>query len=166
MRELSPSFVARDATEVAPELLGKLIELGGRVVRVTEVEAYTADDPASHSFRGRTARNATMFGPAGRLYVYFVYGVHHCANVVTGLDGDGQAVLVRSVVVPGVDPRLTNGPGKLAKVLGVGLEADGSTLRLFDDGAVALDPAIVTTRIGITKAAELPRRWVQRAWHR
>ena len=166
MRELPPSFVARDATVVAPELLGKLVGLGssGVLARITEVEAYTADDPASHSFRGRTARNATMFGPPGRLYVYFIYGVHHCANVVTGADGDGQAVLVRSVVVPGVDPRLTNGPGKLTKVLGVDLRDDGSPLRFVDDGATSPDPPVVTARIGITKAADLPRRWVQRTW--
>jgi DNA-3-methyladenine glycosylase len=166
LRELPPSFVARDATVVAPALLGKLIELGtnGALVRITEVEAYTADDPASHSFRGRSTRNATMFGPAGHLYVYFIYGVHHCANVVTGDDGDGQAVLIRSVVVPGVDPKLTNGPGKLTKLLDIDLRDDGAAIRVFDDGAASPEPPLVTARIGITKAADLPRRWVQRTW--
>ncbi len=166
MLELPPSFVARDATVVAPALLGKLIQIGssGALVRVTEVEAYTADDPASHSFRGRTSRNATMFGPAGRLYVYFIYGVHHCANVVTGDETDGQAVLIRSVVVPDVDPKLTNGPGKLSKVLGIDLSDDGAPIRVFDDGAASPEPPLVTPRIGITQAADLPRRWVQRTW--
>lgn len=162
--ELPASFFAADATEVAPALLGVLIDLAGTLVRVTEVEAYTADDPASHSFRGPTPRNATMFGPPGRLYVYFIYGVHHCANIVTGADGDGQAVLVRSVEVPGVDPRRTNGPGKLTKVLGIDRTHDGRVVRAYADAADSPEPVLVTPRIGITKAADLPRRWVRRDW--
>ena len=76
-----------------------------RLARITEVEAYTEDDPASHSFRGRTARNATMFGPPGRCTSTSSTGMHHCVNLVTGPEGDGQAVLIRAVVVDGVDPR-------------------------------------------------------------
>ncbi len=97
MRRLRRSFFARPSTTVAPELLNKLLVAGESVGRIVEVEAYMADDPASHAFRGQTRRNATMFGKAGVLYVYFTYGMHHCANIVTGSVGDGQAVLLRAV---------------------------------------------------------------------
>lgn len=163
-RRLGPSFFARDATEVAPELLHKLLRVdapGGLVdVRICEVEAYTQDDPASHSWRGPTPRNAAMFGPPGRLYVYFVYGMHHCLNLVTGPDGDGQAVLIRSVRIEGVDPRLTNGPGRLTKVIGIDLADNATHAELFDDGVAPPPDAVTTPRIGITKAVEWPRRWL------
>ena len=100
VRRLRRSFFARPSTTVAPELLNKLLVAGESVGRIVEVEAYMADDPASHAFRGQTRRNATMFGKAGVLYVYFTYGMHHCANIVTGSVGDGQAVLLQ-----GGDPR-------------------------------------------------------------
>jgi DNA-3-methyladenine glycosylase len=162
-RRLPVSFFARDATSVAPELLHKVMRIGsgsGAVdARIVEVEAYTEDDPASHSFRGATARNAAMFGPPGRLYVYFVYGMHHCANVVTGPEGVGQAVLVRAVVIDGVEQRRTNGPGKLTKILAIDRSHDGSEVVIVDDGA-AVPPPVVTPRIGITKAVDWPRRWL------
>ncbi len=161
-RRLPVSFFARDATVVAPELLHKLLRVGSGSssidARIVEVEAYTQDDPASHSWRGPTARNAVMFGPPGRLYVYFVYGMHHCVNVVTGASGDGQAVLVRAAVIDGVDPRRSNGPGKLAVALGVDRSHDGVRGCVLDDGA-AVPTATVTPRIGITKAVDWPRRW-------
>jgi DNA-3-methyladenine glycosylase len=162
-RRLPVSFLARDATVVAPELLHKLLRVGsgpGAIdARIVEVEAYTQDDPASHSFRGATARNAVMFGPPGRLYVYFVYGMHHCVNIVTGASGDGQAVLVRAAVIDGVDRRRSNGPGKLTVALGIDRTHDGARANLLDDGAPV--PAMtVTPRIGITKAVDWPRRWV------
>lgn len=160
MQRLPATFAERDATIVAPDLLNKLLRVHGRVARIVEVEAYTADDPASHSFRGRTARNAAMFGPAGHWYVYLVYGMHHCVNLVTGADGDGQAVLIRSVLVDGIDPARTTGPGRLTSVLGIDRSLTGVVAELFDDGTAPPSRPIVTARIGITKAADWPRRWV------
>lgn len=161
MRRLPASFFARDATVVAPELLHAVLVVHGVQARITEVEAYTQDDSASHSFRGATRRNAAMFGPPGRLYVYLIYGMHHCLNVVTGAVGDGQAVLIRGAVVDGVDPRLTNGPGKLARALGVDLSANGTPADVRSDGTRP-GAVEVTPRIGITKATDLHRRWVAR----
>jgi DNA-3-methyladenine glycosylase len=146
--------------------------------RIIETEAYTADDPASHSFRGRTERNAVMFGAAGHLYVYRSYGIHWCANVVTGGDGDGQAVLLRAVTpVDGLaamrtrrpgrpDRELVNGPGKLCAALGivglddgVDLTATGSPIRIVDDGIAPPDDPLIGPRIGISKAVDTPWRW-------
>lgn len=160
MRQLPPSFFARDATVVAPELLGKAFEAAGLLVRITEVEAYTQDDPASHSFRGRTARNSPMFGPPGHWYVYFVYGMHHCLNVVTGAEGDGQAVLIRAVQGEGLPPGRGTGPGRLTRTLGIDTAWNGRPAVLHDLGEAPPASPIVTPRIGITKAAEWPRRWV------
>lgn len=157
---LPPTWAERDATLVAPDLLNKLLVVGGTFARVTEVEAYTADDPASHSFRGRTGRNASMFGPPGRWYVYLIYGMHHCLNLVTGSEGDGQAVLVRSVAVDGIPTRATTGPGRLSKVLGVDRRLDGQLADLFDDGTPPPSQPLVTPRVGISKAVTWPRRWL------
>ena len=95
------AWYSRSSVEVAPDLLGAHLSVttpkGLVTVRLTEVEAYGgSDDPGSHAYRGRTARNATMFGPPGRLYVYFSYGMHWCANLVTGTDGNASAVLLRA----------------------------------------------------------------------
>jgi DNA-3-methyladenine glycosylase len=106
---LPRSFFEREVTVVARDLLGRVMvarsAAGTVAVRLTEVEAYAGvDDPASHAFRGRTPRTAVMFGPAGHLYTYFVYGMHWCANIVTGRDGDASAVLLRAgVVVDGIE---------------------------------------------------------------
>ncbi len=145
---------------VAPELLNKLFVVGGRAARIIEVEAYTRDDPASHSFRGRTARNAAMFGPPGHWYVYLIYGIHLCLNVVSGTEGDGQAVLIRSVVVDGVPPASTRGPGRLSRELGVDRRLDAAPADLFDDGVPPPESPLVTPRIGITRAVDWPRRWL------
>lgn len=135
------------APEVAPSLLGAVLHHGGVAVRITEVEAYDGErDPGSHAYRGRTARNAVMFGPAGHLYCYFTYGMHTCANVVCGPDGEAQAVLLRGgEVVRGHDRArqrrtsartsrtppdrdLARGPARLAQALGLTLQDYGTDL--------------------------------------
>jgi DNA-3-methyladenine glycosylase len=161
--------------EVAPRLLGAVLRHDGVAVRLTEVEAYDgANDPGSHAFRGPTARNEVMFGPAGRLYVYFTYGMHHCANVVCGPDGTASAVLVRAgEVVEGVelararrgthpDRDLARGPARLCSALGLDLTHRGLDLTT---GALALagppDPARISTgpRVGLRHAADRPWRF-------
>lgn len=127
--------------DVAPTLLGARLVSGGVTVRLTEVEAYDGEsDPGSHAFRGRTPRTAVMFGPAGRAYVYFTYGMHWCINVVTGSDGEASAVLLRAGEVvdghdiartrrPGVPDRdLCRGPARLTRTLGITGEQDGVAL--------------------------------------
>lgn len=166
----------------ASELLGKLLTAATGpttvVGRIVETEAYTADDEASHSFRGETPRNRVMFGPPGRLYVYRSYGLHWCANVVTGAAGDAQAVLLRAVeLVDGIDVArerrggradrdLTNGPGKLCQALGidgrhdgVDLTASASPIRIVDDGTPPPSVPLVGPRVGITKAVDVPWRF-------
>jgi DNA-3-methyladenine glycosylase len=163
--------------EVAPRLLGAVLRHGEVAVRLTEVEAYAGpDDPGSHAYRGRTRRNAVMFGPSGRLYCYFTYGMHVCANVVVGGEGDPGAVLVRAgEVVEGIEIArsrragapardLARGPARLCRALGLGLEHDGVDLA---SGEVRLEPgervAAVSTgpRVGLRGAPERPWRfWV------
>jgi len=140
-----------------------------------ETEAYAPDDPASHSYRGRTRRNATMFGPAGRLYVYRSYGIHWCANVVCEADGVGAAVLLRALEpTAGIDRMrerrgledvrlLCAGPGRLTEALGISGVHDGLPLdRLPFElrPAPGLVATQATTRVGITRAGELPWRYV------
>ncbi len=165
---------------MAPELLGKLlvVDRGGvRVAgRITETEAYTQDDPASHSFRGTTSRNEVMFGPAGRLYVYLSYGVHVCANVVTGAEGEGEAVLIRAVEPTlglaamrarrGEGRPLADGPGKLCQALGLRLSDDGvdlaasdASIQIVDDGTPPPDDPLVGPRVGISKGVDTRWRW-------
>jgi DNA-3-methyladenine glycosylase len=171
LRRLGQEFFARDATIVAPELLNKVFVVDGCAGRITEVEAYTSDDPASHCFRGRTARNAVMFGPPGRLYVYFTYGMHHCVNIVTGTEGDGQAVLLRAAEPldglgamrarrgPVPDRSLTDGPGKLTQALGLDLTDNGRCAEVYDDGVAPPGEPRVGPRVGIRQAVDWPRRF-------
>lgn len=175
IRRLPRSFFAGDAPDVAPALLGKLLVVGECSGRITEVEAYTGDDPASHSFRGRTPRNAVMFGEAGHLYVYFVYGMHFCANVVTGMAGDGQAVLIRAAVpITGqalmIERRgrlnhIADGPAKLCQSFAIDLALDGADLcvepsmGIFDDGYVCDAGCEATSRVGIRVATDRLWRW-------
>ncbi len=173
-------LLERPVLEVAPRLLGMTIRTrvdGAPVaVRLNEVEAYVgAQDPASHAYRGRTARNGAMFGPAGTLYVYRSYGIHWCMNVVTGAENVPHAVLLRGGVVVageaiaaarrGRHTHLADGPGKLTQALGVTGDHDGTSLLT---GPVLLEPTkppggsrvTTTPRIGISKAVEQPWRFV------
>lgn len=185
-RPVARSFYRRDPRLVAPALLNKLLVLDGRSGRIVEVEAYAgAADPASHAYRGRTARNATMFGPAGHLYVYLSYGMHWCANAVCGEEGVGVAVLLRALVPStGLDNMrarrvaarrdrdLCRGPGRLTQALGITGAHDGADLVTGEQGVVVLDdgvppPALpgTSTRIGVTRAADRPWRWFVRGEH-
>ena len=165
--------------QVARRLLGCLLstDSGGRTaVVIDEVEAYGgADDPASHAFRGPTARNASMFGPVGTLYVYRSYGVHWCANVVTGPEGTGEAVLIRGGrVVDGLElvlsrrgrsDHLTDGPGKLTQALAITGDHDGTSVRTGPvrlEAGAAPNPSQVrsTPRIGISREVHRPWRFV------
>ncbi len=171
VRRLGPEFFERDATVVAPGLLNKRFVVGECAGRIIEVEAYTSDDPASHCYRGRTTRNAVMFGPPGHLYVYFTYGMHHCVNISTGPEGDGQAVLLRAVEpVEGIevmrarrgdrpDRSLTDGPAKLAKAFGLDLANNGDLAVVFDDGLLPPATPLIGSRVGITRATDWPRRF-------
>jgi DNA-3-methyladenine glycosylase len=160
--------------EVAPELVGAELYVAGVGGRIVEVEAYDHDDPAAHGFGGRTARNASMFGPAGRAYVYRSYGIHWCLNFVCADVGVASAVLVRALEpLAGIDEMrarrgveddrlLCSGPGRLCEALAVTREHDG--LRL-DHPPFALGRAssrveiAAGPRIGITKAAGRPWRY-------
>ena len=184
-RRLPRSFYVRDAREVAPELLHKVFVHGSRRGRIVEVEAYVGDgtDPGSHAHRGRTKRNATMFGPPGHLYVYFTYGMHWCCNAVCDPDGTASAVLLRAVEpLDGVaemraarpaarrDVDLTNGPAKLCQAFDITGIHDGVDLvrppaggiAIVDDGVDPPADPVITTRIGLSAGAELPWRWYVR----
>lgn len=183
MIPLGRDFYRRDPRDVAPDLLGRTIVHrhpdGLRAGRIVEVEAYCgAADPAAHTYRGRTARNATMFGPPGLAYVYLSYGVHWCANVVCGDEDEGVAVLLRALApVDGVaamyasrgraarrDRDLCSGPGKLTQAMGIIGDDDGTDLvtserlHVVEGGDRPVD-VIQTTRVGISVAESEPWRY-------
>jgi DNA-3-methyladenine glycosylase len=171
---LRRSFFARSVHEVAPDLIGATLLVDGIGGRIVEVEAYDQEDPASHGYRGRTARNESMFGLPGHAYVYRSYGVHWCLNLVCGEEGVAEAVLVRALEpTAGIEQQrrrrgaddlraLCSGPGKLCQALAVTREHDGLPLdrapfRLEEREAV---PEIATgPRIGIARATELSWRY-------
>jgi DNA-3-methyladenine glycosylase len=171
-RRLGRAFFARSVHDVAPDLVGVTLLVDGVGGRIVEVEAYDQEDPASHGFRGRTARNASMFGPPGHAYVYRSYGIHWCLNLVCEEEGTAAAALVRALEpTHGLDRMrarrstdntrlLCAGPGRLCEALGVTREHDGLVL---DEAPFELRPrartveVVVAPRIGITRAAE--RRW-------
>jgi len=182
MKRLQRDFYARPTMEVARDLLGRLLvrvydgqRLSGRIV---ETEAYLgANDPASHAYRGPTDRNRVMFGPPGYAYVYFIYGMHHCLNIVTESDGVAGAVLIRAIEpVEGVEvmqalrggrpiAELTNGPAKLAQALGLDISWNGTDLCTSDDlfleeGEPVPDEIVMTaSRIGLSKGATKDAPW-------
>lgn len=181
-KKLPRSFYLRPTLTVAKDLLGKfLVRRSGKqtlIGKIVEVEAYLGEkDPASHTYRGKTKRNEVMFKEGGHLYVYFTYGMHFCANVVTEKEGIGHAVLLRAIEpVEGIelmkknrgfttdkpDKNLTNGPAKLCEALGIARNENGTDLlgvKIFiTPGESILKKQIIqSTRIGIKKGVE--KRW-------
>jgi DNA-3-methyladenine glycosylase len=187
LRVLSRDFYDRDPRLVGPDLLGKiLVRREGRKLltgRIVEVEAYLgAEDPAAHTATGKTPRNAVLFGPPGHAYVYFIYGTHYCLNVSCLPDAVPGGILFRAVEpihgmkamfeLRGIGEsadlrRLTRGPGRLAAAFGITRDRDNgkdladsrSDLYIADDGS-APPEVLITKRIGITKAADKPLRYI------
>lgn len=181
MRVLPRSFYDRPVLEVARDLLGRTLCCGEVRIRLTEVEAYDgANDPASHAFRGKTPRNAVMFGPPGHAYVYFTYGMHYCMNVVCGPAGQASAVLLRAGEVvsghevvaarrPAAATRdLARGPARLCRSLAVDRTFDGtdltrrrSRLQVAVGSPVGEAAVMSGPRVGISSAADRPwRLWI------
>jgi len=174
VRKLRRDFFARSVHAVAPELIGATLLFKGSGGIIVEVEAYHHTDPAAHSYNGRTQRTAVMFGPPGFAYVYRSYGIHWCVNFVCEAEGSASAILIRAIEPTesiasmrrrrGVKDvrRLCSGPGKLCEALGItgahnGLALDRPPFELWSRADA---PEIASgTRIGITKAAELPWRY-------
>ena len=182
-RVLPRSWYAHDSRDVAPLLLNKVVVhddpyAGELAVRIVEVEAYAGEeDPGSHGYRGPTPRTTTMFGPPGHLYVYFTYGMHWCANVVTGTTGVASAVLLRAgAPLAGIDamrarrPKarrdrdLCSGPARLTQALGLDRAHDGAdlvagALRIVDDGTCPPAQPGVSTRVGLAAGKGDHHRW-------
>jgi DNA-3-methyladenine glycosylase len=187
---ISAAWLNRSAVNVAPDLIGCTLvrqltdgtQLRGRIV---ETEAYQSNDPACHAYRKQTKRNQVMFGAAGYVYVYLIYGIYHCVNVVTDKDGEPSAVLIRALELDPAtlaaieieDPktkqqRAAAGPGKLCQAMQIDLSVYGTKLEPgqplsiedrspewqagLDTGKIEL---VQTTRIGLTQGIELPWRW-------
>ena len=172
---LKRDFFARSVHEVAPELIGATLLVDGVGGRIVEVEAYDPQDPASHAYRGRTARNAVMFGPPGHAYVYRSYGIHWCLNLVCGVEGVAEAALIRALeptdrldlqrIRRGVEDvkALCSGPGKLCQALGVTRKHDGLALDVPPfrlEERVEVPEIVAGPRIGITRGTELSWRYM------
>jgi len=174
VKTLTKAFFRRSVHEVAPDLIGAMLLFKGAGGRIVEVEAYHHTDPAAHSFRGPTTRNAVMFGPAGYAYVYRSYGIHWCLNFVCEPKGSASAVLIRALEpttgLPAMrrrrglaDPRLLcAGPGRVCQALGITAAHNGSALDELPFTLLARTveaDVVAGPRIGITKAAEKPWRY-------
>jgi DNA-3-methyladenine glycosylase len=180
MKDELTSILDGPAEKVAPRLLGcQLVrQLDGQEIsgRIVETEAYNQEDAASHSYRGETERTRVMFGPPGFLYVYFTYGMHYCCNVVTGPRGYGSAVLIRALEpISGEHEMsqnrhglggeaLTNGPAKLCQALRIDKQLNGhdlraEPLRLVIEPPIKRADVVQATRVGITKARDVPWRF-------
>ena len=173
-RKLRKSFFDRSVHEVAPDLIGATLLFNGVGGVIVEVEAYHHTDPAAHSYRGRTERNAVMFGPPGYAYVYRSYGIHWCVNFVCEAEGSASAVLIRALEpTQGLvamrrrrgltDARLLcSGPGRLTEALGITVAHNGCAL---DQAPFGLQErqgpveVVAGVRIGITKAVDMPWRY-------
>jgi len=181
-KRLPRAFYERGAVTVARELLGKylhrVLPQGELVGKIVEVEAYTADDPACHAFRGKTPRNAVLFDDPGLAYIYFTYGMHHCFNVSTDAFGTAGAVLVRGIEpIKGIEEMrlrrkkiardfdLTNGPGKICAAFALDRAQNGIDLVSSDEVFITQGLPVheseieISTRIGITVAVEFPWRF-------
>lgn len=168
---LTREFYLQKTEEVAKKLLGCYLMMespdGKKIGKIVETEAYLALDPASHSYKGKNKRNSVMYGEAGYLYVYLIYGVHYCINIVTAKKDTAEAVLIRAVEPIENINEPTNGPSKLAKAYGITLEDNGVDITkkplciLSNDhfGIQENFKIIATPRIGITKAANLNLRY-------
>jgi DNA-3-methyladenine glycosylase len=174
---LDQRFFESSVHDVARDLIGCRLEFDGAAGVIVETEAYDASDPACHAFGGRTPRNEVLFGPPGRAYVYLSYGIHACLNAVAEPDGSAAAALIRALEpVSGIEKmrrrrgmteplELCSGPGKLTEALGIGLEMNGASLyrepfAIHPRGGRWREVEVaVTTRVGITKAPELPWRY-------
>ncbi len=171
---LRRDFFARSVHEVAPDLIGATLLVDGVGGRIVEVEAYDQEDPASHGYGGRTARNEAMFGPPGHAYVYRSYGIHWCLNLVCGEEGTAEAVLIRALEpTAGIDEQrarrglddlrlLCAGPGRVCQALAITRDQDGLPLdrppfRL--EGRREVPEVVTGPRIGITRATELSWRY-------
>ena len=186
LRPLPAAFYSRDTELVARELLGAVLETTVHGVRcrgrIVETEAYTGEeDLACHAAAGRTARTEVLYGPPGHAYVYFIYGMHWCVNAVTRRAGEPSAVLIRAVEpLDGIeamrrrrgsrpDRELTNGPGKLCEAFAItgprfhGASLTSSPLRILSGDRVPDSDVAITPRIGISKAADDPLRWIVRS---
>ncbi len=182
MRALRADFYARPVLEVAPDLIGCTVEHRGSAGVIVETEAYHESEPASHAFAGLTPRTTTLFGEPGRAYIYRSYGIHALLNAVCEPEGVGSGVLIRALLpVSGIERMrarrgpiggrparerdLCSGPGKLTQALGVTLAQNATSLttgpiRIRARAGDWRDPAVLTgTRIGITRAVELPWRF-------
>lgn len=173
MTILGKRFYEQDTLTVAKKLLGKIFckkNADGTILKgkIVETEAYTQEEPACHAYRGKTKRSETLFMQGGTLYVYFIYGMYHCVNVVTEKENYGSAVLIRAIepINNNFEKRAAAGPAKLCKIFNITKELNkiditkrNSIIRIEDNTDLKENEIIQTVRIGISNATELPWRF-------